>query len=208
MNKIKRRKLMKTNILCGILLFTTGIMLEYGAVLPNSNALSVDIFNADSLNLNLVEIDTSYDKKEKKVEKKEEVVTPVPMANVVDTSWGWPTSLNYGITSYFSYAHLGLDIIVYDGDYNVYSASSGVVVEDAYKWDGGNYFIILQDNGYYALYCHLNDKTVSYGDRVQKGQVIGHIGATGYVTGPHLHYSIWDGYPYYGGYSINPFDFY
>ena len=207
MNKNKRRKLMKTNFLCGILLLVTGIMLEANVVLPD--ALSIDILNTDSLNLNLKEVDTSYDKEEKIVEtKKEETVTPVPMANVIDTSWMWPTSLNYGITTYFSYAHLGLDIVVYDGNYDVYSASSGVVVEDAYKWDGGNYFIIQQDNGYYALYCHLNDKTVSYGQRVEKGQVIGHIGATGYVTGPHLHYSIWQGYPYYGGYSINPFDFY
>lgn len=208
MNINKRKKLMQTNILCGILLITTGIMLECGTVLPNSNVLSIDILSTDKLNLNLVEIDTSYQKEVEKVEKKEEVVTPVAMANVIDTSWGWPTSLNYGITSYFSSAHLGLDIVVYDGDYNVYSASSGIVVEDAYKWDGGNYFIVQQDNGYYVIYCHLNDKTVHYGDRIQKGQVIGHIGATGYVTGPHLHFSVWQGYPYYGGYSINPFNFY
>lgn len=208
MNRDKRRKLMKTNFLCGILLLTTGFMLEANVVFPD--ALSVDILNADALNLNIKEIDTSYDKEEKKTveEKKEEVVTPIPMANVIDTSWGWPTSMNYGITTYYNSGHPAIDIIVYDGNYNIYSASSGVVVTDSYKWDGGNYLIILQDNGYYALYCHLSDKTVGLNQRVEKGQVIGHMGRTGLATGVHLHYSIWKGYPYYGGYSINPFNFY
>lgn len=208
MSKYKTKKLMKTNIFCGILLLTTGIMLEYGATMPD--ALSVDILNADALNLNLMEVDTSYDKKEKVIEQKKEepAVTPVAMQSVVDTSWEWPTSLNYGITTQYHSGHPAIDIITYDGDYNIYSASSGVVITDAYKWDGGNYFVIKQDNGYYALYCHLSDKTVGLNQRVEKGQVIGHMGATGLATGVHLHYSIWDGYPYQGGNSINPFNFY
>lgn len=206
MKKIKR--LMKTNLFCGILLIATGIILETNVELPN--ALSVDILNVNTLNLNFKEIDTSYDKKEKeiKIEKKEEEVTPVNMANVIDTSWGWPTSSNYGITTYFSSSHPAIDIITYDGNREIYSASSGVVVTDAYKWDGGNYFIIQQDNGYYVIYCHLADKTVSLNQRVEKGQVIGHMGTTGLSTGIHLHYSIWDGYPYYGSHAINPFNFY
>lgn len=207
MNKDKSKKLMKTNFLCGILLFTTGIMLEYGATIPD--ALSVDILNVDAMNLNFMEVDTSYDKKEKVVEeKKEETVTPVPMQNIIDTSWGWPTSLNYGITTQYHSGHPAIDIIVYDGNYNIYSASSGVVVTDAYKWDGGNYLVIQQDNGYYALYCHLSDKTVGLNQRIEKGQIIGHMGSTGLATGVHLHYSIWNGYPYHGSSSINPWTFY
>lgn len=206
MKKIKR--LMKTNLFCGFLLIATGIILEANVELPN--ALSVDILNVNTLNLNFKEIDTSYDKEEKEIkqEKKEEEITPVNMASVIDTSWGWPTSSNYGITTYFSSSHPAIDIITYDGNREIYSASSGVVVTDAYKWDGGNYFIIQQDNGYYVIYCHLADKTVSLNQRVEKGQVIGHMGTTGLSTGIHLHYSIWDGYPYYGGHAINPFNFY
>ena len=49
---------------------------------------------------------------------------------------------------------------------------------------------------------------VKEGDKVSKGQVIGIMGRSGLASGVHLHYSIWDGYPYYGGHSINPLNFY
>lgn len=198
----KKKLLMRKNILYGMILLTTGIVLE--AMTFHTDTLS---FNYNILNLNITEVDTSYDVEEIKTSSIPANVSQ--MSNpIVDTSWGWPTSQNYGITTYYSYGHPALDIVVYDGNYEIYSASSGVVVTDSYKWDGGNYLIIKQDNGYYALYCHLSDKTVGLNTRVEKGQVIGHMGRTGRATGVHLHYSIWKGYPYYGGYSINPFNFY
>lgn len=68
--------------------------------------------------------------------------------------------------------------------------------------------MLKQDNGYYSLYCHLSDKKVNEGDRVNKGQVIGTMGRTGLATGVHLHFSIWSGYPYQHSKSINPLNFY
>lgn len=196
MKKIKRKKLMKSNFICGIILVLTGIILETKSTL---NILFNPIYNG--INLDMKEVDTSYD-------SNDNLIQATQMAYQKDTSWGWPTSLNYNITSSYSNGHPAIDIIPTDGNYEIYAASSGVIVTDSYKWDGGNYLVLQQDNGYYTLYCHLASKTVTQGQRVEKGQVIGIMGRTGYATGVHLHYSVWNGYPYYGSSHINPWNFY
>lgn len=195
MNK-KRKQIMKTNFILGIMLVVIGITLEAKATL---NILLNPAYIG--MNLNIQEVDTSYDK--------EEPVKPTPIAyQPPDTSWGWPTTSNFSITSSYSNGHPAIDIISNDGNLNIYAASSGEIVTDSYKWDGGNYLILKQDNGYYTLYCHLSQKLVTTGQRVNKGDVIGIMGSTGLSTGVHLHYSVWDGYPYYGGRHINPWNFY
>ncbi|MEU5724563.1 peptidoglycan-binding protein [Micromonospora sp. NPDC047738] len=49
---------------------------------------------------------------------------------------------------------------------------------------------ITADDGAYYLYCHLNSRSVAAGSRVSAGQVLGYTGATGNVTGPHLHLEV------------------
>ena len=83
----------------------------------------------------------------------------------------------------------------------------GVVVTNSYKFDNGNYLVIKQDNGYHTLYAHLSKKLVNEGDKVSKGQLIGIMGQTGYATGVHLHFAVWEGYPYQSN-SVNPLNFY
>ena len=68
--------------------------------------------------------------------------------------------------------------------------------------------IVKNDDGKYAMYAHLTSIYVYNGQRVDKGVVIGGAGATGRATGVHLHFSIWTGYPYYGGTALNPYNFY
>lgn len=126
-------------------------------------------------------------------------------------SWGWPASCN-SISSPFGYRwgvlHDGTDIAGCGYNSPIFAAQAGTVVKVAYKYDNGKYIIINHNNGYYSLYAHLATQTVSEGTTVARGQVIGGMGRTGFATGVHLHYSIWQGYPYYGGRVLNAMSMY
>lgn len=129
-------------------------------------------------------------------------------APVVDTSYRWPTEGNYYITTYFSRAHDGIDIAGCGWNSNIYAIYSGEVLTSSWTSTNGNYIVIRDDKGVYSMYAHLANKYVWAGQRVEKGQVIGGMGSTGFSTGTHLHFSTWNGYPYYGGTAFNPYSIY
>jgi murein DD-endopeptidase MepM/ murein hydrolase activator NlpD len=54
----------------------------------------------------------------------------------------------------------------------------------------GNTVIIDHGMGVLSFFGHLSAMTVSRGDRVDTGEVVGRVGATGRVTGPHLHWTL------------------
>lgn len=56
----------------------------------------------------------------------------------------------------------------------------------------GKWVLIDHDNGLSTLYAHLSVFNVNTGDYVRQGDIIGYAGATGYATGPHLHFSVFD----------------
>jgi murein DD-endopeptidase MepM/ murein hydrolase activator NlpD len=58
----------------------------------------------------------------------------------------------------------------------------------------GNAVIIRHGFGFYTMYAHLQSVSVHTGMKVQKKTLIGFMGRTGRVTGPHLHYEVWKGY--------------
>ncbi len=70
----------------------------------------------------------------------------------------------------------------------VYAAGDGRVVQAGYGKANGNYVYIQHGDRYITHYLHLQKRTVSAGQRVSQGQVIGTVGSTGAATGPHLHY--------------------
>jgi murein DD-endopeptidase MepM/ murein hydrolase activator NlpD len=51
----------------------------------------------------------------------------------------------------------------------------------------GNFTIIDHGNKIFSYYMHQSKLLVKSGDKISKGQIIGHIGSTGMSTGPHLH---------------------
>jgi murein DD-endopeptidase MepM/ murein hydrolase activator NlpD len=73
----------------------------------------------------------------------------------------------------------------------VVAAESGIVTYAGWYNSGGYTVIIDHGNGLSTMYCHMqNTIKVRSGQRVSRGQAIGNIGATGYVTGPHLHFEV------------------
>jgi len=89
------------------------------------------------------------------------------------------------------YLHNGIDISTGRSGDAVVAAANGQVVSVNNDPRGyGNYIIIRHRHGYYTRYAHLLSSRVRLGQRVQQGEVIGHIGNTGMSTGPHLHFEV------------------
>lgn len=86
-----------------------------------------------------------------------------------------------------------IDIGSYSGSSmgrSIYSVADGKVLKAAYNAYNGNYILIDHGNGVTTYYGHCSSMAVSTGATVKQGQVIGYVGDTGYVTGPHLHFEI------------------
>ncbi len=81
------------------------------------------------------------------------------------------------------------------------AANRGVVALVDRFFLAGNVVYIDHGGGVVTGYFHLTKALVSPGDTVARGQRIGLVGATGRVTGPHLHWSA-----RYGGLTVNPLD--
>lgn len=82
--------------------------------------------------------------------------------------------------------HRGIDYSAPTGT-PVYAAGDGRVVTSSYSASNGNY-VVIQHGAYQTKYLHLHKRFAKAGQRVRQHQVIGTVGATGYATGPHLHY--------------------
>jgi murein DD-endopeptidase MepM/ murein hydrolase activator NlpD len=72
----------------------------------------------------------------------------------------------------------------------VLAPSAGKVIELGDFFFSGNMVYIDHGQGLITMFAHLSEIDVELGQQVSKGQVIGKVGATGRVTGPHLHWSI------------------
>jgi murein DD-endopeptidase MepM/ murein hydrolase activator NlpD len=100
-----------------------------------------------------------------------------------------PLDCKIVISQLFSDLHPGIDLAAPAGTPVLATAAGKVQVA---RMD--NYFgrlIILEHfNGYYSYYAHLQELYKKPSDFVEKGEIIGTVGSSGFSTGPHLHYSI------------------
>lgn len=90
--------------------------------------------------------------------------------------------------------HYGYDMVGV-GSTDVVAAVGGTVATSQIVASGktaewGNYVCIKTDEGQYHYYCHLKSRAVSKGQRVKAGDKLGVMGATGKVTGAHLHFEV------------------
>ncbi|MGW1761464.1 M23 family metallopeptidase [Streptomyces mirabilis] len=121
-------------------------------------------------------------------------------------SYSLPTS-SYTLTSRFGDAgsmwssgyHTGLDFAAPTGTL-IKAVHSGTITEAGWAGSYGYRTILTLDDGTELWFCHQSSISVSVGQKVATGDVIGRVGATGNVTGPHLHLEVHPG----GGSAIDP----
>lgn len=97
--------------------------------------------------------------------------------------------------------HTGVDLAGSQGD-PIYAIASGTVTSAYYNDAYGYNVAISHGGGYGSMYAHMTNYIVSPGQYVSQGQVIGYVGATGWSTGPHLHFEI-----YVNGAPVNPMEY-
>ncbi len=118
-------------------------------------------------------------------------------------NFAWPAP-GGSISQYYRYGHYGLDIDGDTGD-SIVAAASGTVTFAGWKNNGGGYQVwIAHGSGLYTTYNHMSSVSVGRGQSVSKGQRVGRMGATGFVTGSHLHFEVWKGAIWNGGTRVNP----
>jgi murein DD-endopeptidase MepM/ murein hydrolase activator NlpD len=126
-----------------------------------------------------------------------------PPAQYTGGAFAWPVAGGY-ISQYFSAGHPAIDIAA-DYGTGVKAAAAGTVIFAGWKSNGGGYQIwIAHGSGLSTTYNHLSSVAVSAGARVGRGSFIGRIGSSGWATGPHLHFEVWHGAIWNGGYRVNP----
>jgi murein DD-endopeptidase MepM/ murein hydrolase activator NlpD len=119
-----------------------------------------------------------------------------PRESAVSSGFGTGRTFNGQVAS----RHLGVDFRGAVGE-PVHAANRGVVALVDTFFLGGRVVYIDHGGGITTGYLHLSRVLVAPGDTVRRGQTIGLVGATGRVTGPHLHWTA-----RYGALTVNPLD--
>ena len=112
---------------------------------------------------------------------------------------GYRLTATYGEYGLWSSYHTGLDFAAPSGT-SLRAVTNGVITSAGFDGAYGNKTVLTLEDGTEIWYCHQSSINVSVGDTVRAGEVIGAVGSTGNVTGPHLHLEVRPG----GGDPVDP----
>ncbi len=148
----------------------------------------------------------SLDDTQELAENKELFSTVIPALWPIDRTklkyvsdpYGWRMHPKRGAWIF----HEGIDLAAPVGT-PVYATGNAVVTESGTASGYGKVITLNHGFGYRSRYAHLSKQYVERGDSVTRGQVIGEVGATGIVTGPHLHYEVM-----YMDNTVNPINYF
>lgn len=136
------------------------------------------------------------------------ILDPSTIPNAGNAVFAWPLT-SHIITQYFGYTkfamttnayknnmHNGIDLGAPVGT-KIFAPLTGTVrmtgntdlVSGCYSW--GKWALVDHPNGLSTLYAHMSQVAVTPGQALNTGDIIGYVGATGYATGPHLHFTVY-----------------
>ena len=210
----------KHNVSVGAIIASNNIKnarrLQEGTTLriPNIDGIPYQIQKGDNLskisvsfNVPLEVILDVNDIKSDNIKPGENLFIPGARMNDIDLRMSlgelfmYPLPTKRHITSYYGMRkdpisgalqfHDGVDFRANTGT-TIMAALDGTISVVSESWLYGKYIIMSHPNGYKTIYGHLSAYSVKQGDKVARGKKIGEVGNTGYSTGPHLHFGIYD----------------